>query len=291
VGAEQQLTAAREQALRSGGATIRKWRDYAKPLFHNVYNYTLLAGVVAASVLTQNWALLLLGIGLEVVWMINAPDNKALRRRLDTRFDAQARSLRALERERRIEALPPKEAKRCRALLGKRSEIVRLAGENSNFESVLLAPELEKLDELVDAFIELSHSACRQAAYLQKEDVGDIERQRKVYERALEGGGPADDLNRQNLGVVMRRLEILQELRDFLIRSHHQIALIESNFALIADQIVSMRTPQELGRELDVLTDGVQAIRDTERMAEQALGNVTSLSGEAARQAFVRTTP
>jgi hypothetical protein len=50
--------------------------------------------------------------------------------------------------------------------------------------------------------------------------------------------------------------------------------LIENSFQLIADQIVTMQSPQELTGQLDELLDGVESIKqtaaDTERMLNPA---------------------
>ncbi len=44
-----------------------------------------------------------------------------------------------------------------------------------------------------------------------------------------------------------------------------------SLFRLLADQIVTMRSPQELCGQLDELLDGVEAVRQTSRQTEKLL--------------------
>ena len=41
--------------------------------------------------------------------------------------------------------------------------------------------------------------------------------------------------------------------------------LIENTFGLLADQIVTMRSPRELSGQLDDLADGVEAVKTTAR--------------------------
>jgi hypothetical protein len=52
-----------------------------------------------------------------------------------------------------------------------------------------------------------------------------------------------------------------------------QLDLIENSFQLIADQIVTMQSPQELSGQLDELLNGVEAIRETARDTEALLGS------------------
>jgi hypothetical protein len=49
------------------------------------------------------------------------------------------------------------------------------------------------------------------------------------------------------------------------------MGLIENTFRLLADQIVTMRSPRELGGQLDELIDGVEVVRSTAREAEALL--------------------
>ena len=56
-----------------------------------------------------------------------------------------------------------------------------------------------------------------------------------------------------------------------------QLDLIENSFQLIADQIVTMQSPQELSGQLDELLDGVEAIRETARDTERILNSIGSI--------------
>jgi hypothetical protein len=73
---------------------------------------------------------------------------------------------------------------------------------------------------------------------------------------------------------VGRRLEKVQEIRSYLSVARGQLDLIENSFQLIADQIVTMQSPQELSGQLDELLDGVEAIRQTARDTEKILSGI-----------------
>jgi hypothetical protein len=66
----------------------------------------------------------------------------------------------------------------------------------------------------------------------------------------------------------------MQEIRSYLSVARGQLDLIENSFQLIADQIVTMQSPQELSGQLDELLDGVEAIRQTAQDTEKILGGV-----------------
>jgi hypothetical protein len=69
----------------------------------------------------------------------------------------------------------------------------------------------------------------------------------------------------------MKRREKLSEIREYVSQAEAQMGLIENTFRLLADQIVTMRSPRELGGQLDELIDGVEVVRSTAREAEALL--------------------
>jgi hypothetical protein len=66
-----------------GDKPKRTTGDYARRLFHNPYNYSLLGGVAVASVATGQWWLGIVGVGMEALYMLYAPrlQNRAQLRR------------------------------------------------------------------------------------------------------------------------------------------------------------------------------------------------------------------
>ncbi len=269
------VTEQREAALKAAGVKARSWKTYAGRLFNNVYNYTLLGGVAAASAMTGDWWLIALGLGAEALWMLYAPDSKLIRKQVDKALDREDALAAEEKRFMLLQRLSHEERARCRELMLKQNEITKLAHENPTFGNELLRNEITKLQKLTDSYIDLSTTAARYVEYLDREDIDEIDRQRRVYEKEIEHGkGPAVDLARKNLDVVVRRLERLREINDFVVRARRQLELIENSFGLLADQIVSMRSPGELSGQLDELMDGVEAVRETAREADKLMQGV-----------------
>lgn len=251
----------------------RTTRDYARKLFNNVYNYTLLGGVFAAAAATGDWWLMLVGGGLEALYMLYAPDNGAVRAVVDRVLDKEEIERQAARRETILRTLARGDQIRCQALMTKKWEIAKLAQENPTFGTELLRGEISKLDRLVDSFIDMASTTARYRDYLEKEDVGEIERLAKSYEReANNGSGPARELAKKNLGICQSRIARLREIKEFIDRAAGQLELIENSFGLLADQIVSMRSPGELSGQLDDLIDGVEAVRQTAQEESRLLG-------------------
>lgn len=255
-------------------ADEKKKVPYAKYAFSNPYNLAVIGGIASAAVLTGNLALGVFGAGAEALWMLFAPDSKLLRKAwFDKRHAAEEDARKQAELDAKFKQLPEADAMRCLALREKHEQIERLAAENPTFTTELLSGELGKLDTLVRSFVELSVTCARYQDYMKTVDLDEIERDLRRYHQILEKDPDEQkrDLARKNLSVLDRRKEKYGEIRGYLSSARGQMELIENTFRLLADQIVTMRSPTELGGQLDELMDGVEAVSETARETDKLL--------------------
>jgi hypothetical protein len=248
---------------------------YAKYAFKNPYNLSLLAGAGAAAAMTGNWWLALAGAGVEALWMLFAPDSKLLQKLAwDKRWAAEQDALKKAELDAKFKLLPESDAMRCLALREKHESINKLAAENPAFTVDLLSGELAKLDSLVRSFVELSLTCSRYQDYLKSVDIDEIERDLRRYQQIIDKSANDPEkrtLAQKNMQVLLKRKDKYGEIRGYLSTARGQLELIENTFRLLADQIVTMRSPTELSGQLDDLMDGVEAVRQTTRETDRLL--------------------
>lgn len=249
---------------------------YLRFAFANPYNLALLGGSLAAAVLTLNPLIALAGLGLEAIWLVNH-DNAALRKLVwDPRFEQMKRDARMRERFLRVQSLGPADRNRVDELLGRQADIQRLAAQNPSLTGDLLRTELKKTDRLVEAFIDMAVTSARYDQYLGSVDVAGLDDDRARLERDIKLGAEGEaqvDLARKNLAIILKRLEKMKEIQRYLDVARGQLDLIENSFQLIADQIVTMQSPQELSGQLNELLDGVESIRQTAVETEALLND------------------
>ncbi|HXQ74698.1 MAG TPA: hypothetical protein VN844_29600 [Pyrinomonadaceae bacterium] len=254
---------------------IHEKRSYLKAAFANPYNLSLLGGGLIASALTLNPLLAIVTLGLEVLWVVNAPGSKKLREWLwDPQFDAaEQKELQEL-RARQLHNLDEVDRERVVTLIARQQEIDGLASQNPSFTGELLRTELTKTDRLVESFIEMATTCSRYEAYLDSINLSDLERDRRRWEQIVNDQSIHDsqaDIAAKNLTVIMKRFEKMKEINSYLTLARGQLDLIENSFQLIADQIVTMQSPQQLSGQLDELLDGVESIKQTAADTEKML--------------------
>jgi hypothetical protein len=273
------VTPLRDDTLAATQAFVRQKihekRSYLKAAFANPYNLTLLAGGLAASALTLNPLLAIVTVGLEILWVVNAPGSKKLQEWLwDPSFDKEEQERLEAERAERLKNLDEADRERVIELLARQQEIHSLAAQNPSFTGELLRTELQKTDRLVEAFIDMANTCCRYDAYLDSVDLSELEKDRRRWElitRNEDHVASETEIAQKNLAVINKRFDKMKEIHHYLTVARGQLDLIENSFQLISDQIVTMQSPQELTGQLDELLDGVESIKQTAADTERLL--------------------
>jgi hypothetical protein len=254
---------------------VHEKRPYVKAAFANPYNLSLFIGGMIAAGLTLSPLLALFVLGMEILWMVYAPGSKLLQRLLwDPQFEQERLKEAQAALAERMQMLPDQDRARVGELVARQVEINGLAAQNPSFTGELLRTELGKTDRLVEAFIEMAVTCGRYQQYLESVDLGDLERDRQRWERIAQKGAKGDqetEIARKNLAIIMKRLDKMKEIHRYLMVARGQLDLIENSFQLIADQIVTMQSPQELTGQLDELLDGVESIKQTAADTERLL--------------------
>jgi len=255
--------------------TINRRRPYLKMAFTNPYNLSLFIGGVAASVLTANPLPALIACGGEALWLLHAPESKFLRRLLwDPQYEQTRSALEVQERAERMRNLSQHDRDRVNSLVAKELEINQLAAQNPSFAGDLLRAELMKTHKLVDSFLNVALTVARYDDYLHSVDLNALEKDRERYQQRAANTKLSDqerDLAKKNFAVIMKRIDKLRDIRNYLNVARAQLDLIENSFQLIADQIVTMQSPSELSGQLDDLLDGVESIQQTAADTEKML--------------------
>jgi hypothetical protein len=245
----------------------RSERPYLRYAFFNPYNLTLLLAGIAAGFLSGHHWLVVITCGAEALWLIFAPDSKILQRIwFDRAFDDASRIDREETRKEKIARLSTNDVPRMARLLEQKQNIERLARDNPSLAVDLLQNELTKLDGLLDDFVDLGVAAARSETHSLTFDFDAMRRSWHVHERQVKShpiGDRRREVAEKNLDVLRRRRARYDELVRQLQVLRGQMELIEQTFRLLADEILTMGSPRELGGRIDELRVAVDAVRET----------------------------
>lgn len=246
---------------------------YGRYAFFNPYNITLFAAGIVGGIASGHHWLVVVVCGLELLWLIFAPDSKILRRVWFDRSFAAAKALDDAERRKgRVAQMTPSDCARHLALCNQKQVIERLAKENPSLTVDLLAAELAKLDGVIDDFIELGVVVARGAAHAQTFDFAAMRKSWALFEAQASAHPPGDprrEVARKNLEVLRQRRRRYDDLARTVEVAKGQMDLIEHTVRLLGDEIMTIGSTRELGGKIDELRVAVEAVRETSESLDE----------------------
>jgi hypothetical protein len=261
----------------SAEETFPEKPSYFKYAFANPYNLTLFGGALVASVLTLNPLIAIAALSVEGLWLLHGSQSRFMQRLLwDPLYEKEKLEFEQRKRLAQVEKLGQGGQQRVFNLVEKEKQIQQLAMQNPSFTGDLLRSEITKTHNLVNAFIDLAVTCARYENYLSSVDVGQLENTQRHWENIVKNADSKTDaveldIAKKNLAIINKRIERVGEIRRYLKIAYGQTNLIENSFQLLADQIVTMQSPNELSGQLDELLDGVESIKETAKETEQIL--------------------
>ena len=243
--------------------------NYVKEAAKWQYNAIAMAGVAAFALVSGSALPLLLGAGLELMYLSIVPNNSRFQRLVRSwKWEDEKRSyevkLSAMFRE-----LPPEMRTRyahvAEVCEGIRTNYSRLSSTSQMFVKQME----EKLQGLQQGYVRLLWAAHQQREYLQLTNPAEIDRELKQLQKALPSDAPkVQEINRKRIEILTKRLEKFEKIRENRQVIDAQCAATEDVLQLIRDQSVTMRDPQQISDQLENLVQDVEQTEQTVKEVE-----------------------
>lgn len=244
-----------------------KKKSLFRRAFANQYNYILLAGIGLFSIATFSWLPLLVGAGVEALWLTLGPDTPFFRRWALAQETAEQRERFEQQAAAAIGGLEPGYVARFKQLEALAQEIEKLAEENPSLETSLLQDEMKKLGSLLHSWLQLAAMHQRLGGSIGDNSETEIQREINRLERALAGEKSRDVQAslRQNLALEQKRMKQHQQITATFKVVTIKMDTLEKSLRYLRTHILSIGKREELTSELDELVLGVESVAELER--------------------------
>ncbi len=249
--------------------------NYVKEAAKLQYNWIAMAGIAGFAVLSGSALPLLLGAGLELMYLALVPQN--------SRFQRLVRSWKYEEEKRqndlRLNAMFQQILPEMRLRYVDLDKICRSIRENYSHlssTSQYFAQQVEdKLEGLQQAYLRLLHSAWQHREYLKTTDLNGVQRELSQLESTQQSEtGKVQEINKKRIEILNKRVEKFKKIRENCEVIDAQCAAVEDVLGLIRDQSVTMRDPQQLSDHLEGLVHDVEQTEETVHQVEAIFENV-----------------
>lgn len=254
--------------------------NYVKEAARLQYNWIVLAGLGGLAIVSGSALPLLLGAGLELMYLSVVPHNP--------RFQRLVRSWKYAEEKRRndlrLNAMfqeIPQEMRVRYAKLDTVANAIRQNYSRLSSTSQVFAQQMEdRLRGLLQAYVRLLHAAWQHREYLRTTDLNAVQRELAQLQKTQDSDASRlQEINKKRVEILNKRIEKFTKIRENCAVIEAQCAAVEDVLGLIKDQSVTMRDPQQLSDHLEGLVRDVEQTEETVREVESIFESVPEMGG------------
>ena len=255
-----------------------------KRAFANQYNYILLGAAGVFALATFSWLPLVIGAGVEALWLVLGADSTPFRRWVLAQEKQEAQQELERQAKQSLAELGPRYVERFEELRRMSEEIQDLGQKNRSLEARILDGEMAKLGRLLHGFLQMAVVQQRLGVFLENDDADDIEHDIRNAENQLrvEKNREVAAGLRQSLGLAQKRLQQHTRINDMHRLLGVKMDTLEKSFAFLRSHILGVGTREELAQEIDDLIVGVESV---ESLSEETSGLLTDLERARAARA------
>ena len=253
-----------------------KKRSLFHRAFWNQYNLILVGASALFSIATFTWIPLVLGAGVEALWLVLGADSSPFKRWVAIQEGVERREALKREAESALATLEPTYGQRFRDLLACSVRIQSLAKANPCLETSLIQTEMSKLGQLLHSFLQMALTHQRLGHYLADNDENDLRRDIEASERALRNEQNEQVLVglRQGLALAQKRLKQHEQIEANWRALGVKMDTLDKSFRYLESHVVAISEREQLAQEIDDLIVGVDAANDLQAETGQTLADI-----------------
>lgn len=239
---------------------------YLKHAFLSQYNLILLGGTVLASLIDQSVFPLLMGVGAEAAYLSFVPGMAWFRRRVDAKYEEEARKKAREKREQLIRQMAEPHQQRLAQLQALNEKIKTNIANQGEVVRAILEESVGKAERLAARYVQLAIAHKSFGEYLRVTDRRALANEIVALEAAIkESSARVKELQEQRLGIAKKRAERWDKARENLEVVAHQLATIEELIRLMHEQSIAPKDPELMSADLDRFMADLDDNQDTVR--------------------------
>ena len=270
----------------NAGARGNKKPSLFQRAFWNQYNFILLGAAGLFSIATFTWIPLLLGGGIEALWLVLGSDSTPFKRWVAIQEGRERQEQLKQHAKVALQMLESGYLKRFRDLESVSERIQDLAKENPSLETQLIQGEMDKLGKLLHSFLDMAVTHQRLGHYLADNNEEDMRRDIDATERALRHEQDIDVSAglRQSMALAQKRLKQHQSIEASYRLLGVKLDTLDKSFRYLESHVVAISEREELSQEIDELILGVDAVSE---ISDETAGTLRDLAAPTRRTTAV----
>jgi len=242
-------------------------RELYKRAIVNQYNVILMTGAGLFAATTMSWIPLIIGSGVELLWLVLGADTSFFRRWVIDQQEKEKQLALQKEAASWLEKLRPAYAMRFQELQRLANDIERLVKENPSLKNDLIKDEMLKLGQLLFMYVKMAVIHERLNDFLAEEREGYIQNAIEIAKQALEAETSPEVRSslEQNLELATKRMKQHRAIETSFKTLSVRMDTLENSFRYLKSHVVGVGGHDELREQIDGLVQGVDFVEDLAR--------------------------
>lgn len=232
-------------------------------LLHPV-SYITVGVLGLMSLVTFNPLPLMLGIGLEVLWLGGAPMVPAFRESVDKKRLRDAEYDEAAARKEQLSALPGPVKDRYARLSATAQSIRENYSKDTQASALFLDQISERVDDVMKRYLKLLTAHHRFGEHLRENDPAAIQGKLQAAERDMQSAEEhVKKVHERKRDILQKQLTKLEKTRKDHEVLEAQLSATEELVRFLSSQAISMTKPEEITEQLDGILSEVEVSEAT----------------------------
>jgi chromosome segregation ATPase len=250
--------------------------DYVKEAFHSQYNWIAMAGASAFALLSGTFLPIILGAGLEMIYLAIVPQSSRFRRLIRSLKFAEEQKKHQEKLNDMLRNLPPEMESRYVHAAQVCASIRANFAQLSSASQIFLQQIDTSLQGLLTGYARLLLSSAQQNNYVKNNEQDGIKHEIAALQKALSTDPPkVQAINQKRIEILGKRLEKYDKISENRKVVDAQCSAVEDVLMLVRDQSVTMRDPQEVTDRLDSLVKDVEQTEQTVQQVEAIFSDMS----------------
>jgi hypothetical protein len=250
--------------------------DYVKEAFHSQYNWIAMGGASVFALLSGTFLPIILGAGLEMIYLAIVPQSSRFRRLIRSLKFAEEQKKHQEQLNDMLRNLPPEMESRYVHAAQVCASIRANFAQLSSASQIFLQQIDTSLQGLLTGYARLLLSSAQQQQYVKSTEQDGIKHEIASLQKALSSDPPkVQAINQKRIEILGKRLEKYDKISENRRVVDAQCSAVEDVLMLVRDQSVTMRDPQEVTDRLDSLVKDVEQTEQTVQQVEAIFSDMS----------------
>jgi hypothetical protein len=250
--------------------------DFVKEAFHSQYNWIGMSAVGVFALLSGTFLPIILGAGLEMIYLAIVPQSSRFRRLIRSLKFAEEQRKHQEQLEEMLKHLPAEMESRYVHAAQVCASIRTNFAQLSSASQIFLQQIDASLQGLLTGYARLLLAAAQRQHYVKTTEQDGIKHEIASLQKALSSDPPkVQEINKKRIEILTKRLEKFDKISENRKVIDAQCSAVEDVLMLVRDQSVTMRDPQQVTDRLDSLVKDVEQTEQTVQQVEAIFSGMT----------------